>query len=318
MPDYFLVSISNRENLELCVKYNLAGFTNSINGLWTFFDIEIGDYISFLYGARVRNLYRVVKKVAYKNAEMLPPWSPITFRSKRTYYFPFRLFLKLEREFNEPMVRQEFSYVAENLLLRGGYRKTHFQADTITLYNVSEMGTPFIGESGHIELNAETFEPKIVFKRENQVIPEKFYFKELILQSLVRKKIKETVLEDALEFFEVDSSPSEFEALGEKALPEGYVDIFIKPQHPSTKNKYLLTEVKTGKAQKKDVEQLRKYVKESGDETVGGILIAKDFSKFAFGDDRILPVRYHLEGLDISVEYSYEELLRMLRLEVAI
>ncbi len=43
------------------------------------------------------------------------------------------------------MVRQEFSYVAENLLLRGGYLKTHFQADTITLYNVSEMGTPFTG-----------------------------------------------------------------------------------------------------------------------------------------------------------------------------
>ncbi|WP_297518908.1 hypothetical protein [Thermococcus sp.] len=99
------------------------------------------------------------------------------------------------------MVRQEFSYVAENLLLRGGYRKTHFQADTITLYNVSEMGTPFTGKSEHLELNAETFEPKIVFKRENQVIPEKFYFRELILQSLVRKKIKETILGDALEFF---------------------------------------------------------------------------------------------------------------------
>ncbi len=101
MSDYFLVSLSNRENLELCVKYNLAGFTNSTNGLWTFFDIEVGDYISFsygfLYGARVRNLYRVAKKVAYKSAEKLPPWPPITFRSKRTYYFPFRLFLKLER-----------------------------------------------------------------------------------------------------------------------------------------------------------------------------------------------------------------------------
>jgi len=99
--------------------------------------------------------------------------APITFRSKRTYYFPFRLFLKLEREFNEPMVRQEFSYVVENLLLRGGYRKTHFQADTITLYNVSEMGTHFTGKSGHIELNTETFEPKIVFKREKQATPEK-------------------------------------------------------------------------------------------------------------------------------------------------
>jgi len=106
VPDYFLVSLSNRENLELCMKHNLAGFTSSINGLWTFFDIDVGDHISFLYGARVRNLYKVVGKAAYRNAEKLPPWPSITFRSGKTYYFPFRLFLKPEREFDEPMVRQ--------------------------------------------------------------------------------------------------------------------------------------------------------------------------------------------------------------------
>ncbi|WP_157065475.1 hypothetical protein [Thermococcus celericrescens] len=316
MPDYFLVSLSNKGNLELCMKHNLAGFTNSINGLWTFFDIDVGDYISFLYGARVRNLYRVVGKVAYRNAEKLPPWPSITFRSGRTYYFPFRLFLKLEREFDEPMVRREFSYVAENLLLRGGYRKTHFQADTLTFYNVSEMGVPYTDESTYLELNAETFEPRIVFKRENQTIPEKFYFKELILQSLVRKRLKATVLRDALEFFGVDNSPNEFEVLGEKALPEGYADIFIKLKHPSATNKYLLAEVKTGKAQKRDVEQLRKYTEEYGKEAVGGILIAREFSKFAFRDGRILPIRYYFEGLDSSAEYSYGELLNMLRLEV--
>ncbi|WP_457750701.1 hypothetical protein [Thermococcus sp.] len=318
MADYFLISLSNRENLELCIKYSLAGFTNSINGLWTFFDIDVGDYVSFLYGARVRNLYKVTKKVAYKNAENLPPWPPITFRSKRTYYFPFRLFLKQEREFNEPMVRPEFSYVAENLLLRGGYRKTHFQADTITFYNVSEMGTVFDGKTKYLELNAETFEPKIVFRRENQKIPEKFYFKELILQSLVRRKIQSSVLDDALEFFGVDKSPDEFEVLGEKALPEGYVDIFIKLRHPTGTNKYLLVEVKTGKAQRKDVEQLRGYISEFSNETVGGILIARDFSKSAFDNSKILPVRYYFNDLDKSAEYSYKELLRMLTLEVVI
>lgn len=318
MPDYFLVSLSNRENLELCVKYNLAGFTNSINGLWTFFDISVGDYISFLYGARVRNLYRVVRKVAYKNARDLPPWPPITFRSQKTYYFPFRLFLKPEREFNEPMVRQEFSYVAENLLLRGGYRKTHFQADTVTFYKVSEMGNPFAGEPEYLELNAETFEPKIVFDRKNQRIPEKFYFRELILQSLVRKKLGVTVLRDVLEIFEVDNSPEEFEVLGEKALPEGYVDIFIKLKHPSALNRYILAEVKTGKAQKKDVEQLRKYLSEYGNEAVGGLLIAKDFSRSAFEDDRIIPVRYYFKELDPFGEYSYDELLSMLKLEIVV
>jgi len=317
MGDYFLLSISNRRNLELCMEYAMAGFTNSINGLWTFLDIDVGDYVSFLYGARAWNLYKVVGKAAYRNAEELPPWPPITFRSGKTYNFPFRLFLKPEREFSEPMVRQEFSYIAENLLLRGGYRKTHFQADTITFYNVSEMGVPYSGNPPNRRIEGETFEPKIVFKRENQAIPEKFYFREIILQSLIRKKLKDTILRDALEFFGVERSPEEFEVLGEKALPEGYADIFIKLKHPAGANKYLLAEVKTGKASKKDFKQLRGYTKEYGVEAAGGILIAKDFPRRIPGND-LLPVRYYFEGLDPSEEYGYEELLKTLRLEVAV
>jgi len=278
-PNYFLVSVSNSQNLELCIKYALAGFTNSINGLWTFLDIEEGDYISFLYGARVRNLYRVVKKVAYRDADKLPPWPSVTFKmSGKTYYFPFRFLLKQERSLNEPMVRPEFSYVAENLLLRGGYRKTHFQADTVTFYNVSGMGEPHNGENESLHIDAEIFEPKIVFKKEKQNIPEKFYFKELILQSLVRKKILNVVFEDILEYFKLDYSPTDFEVLGEKALPEGYVDIFIKLKHPTGSNKYLLVEIKTGRAQRKDMTQLRDYMDELGSEVIGGVLIAKGIS----------------------------------------
>lgn len=124
---YFLTSVSNKTNLDSCLKYALAGFTNSINGLWTFVEIQEGDFISFLYGARIFNLYKVVGKEAVKDADVLPPWPSVTFRmSGKTYYFPFRLRLKPIREFIEPMVRPEFAYVAENLLLRGGYRKTHF------------------------------------------------------------------------------------------------------------------------------------------------------------------------------------------------
>ena len=126
-PSYFLVSLSNRANLDLCERYSLAGFTNSINGVWIFLDIRDGDFISFLYGAKAHNLYIVEKKEALKSAQNLPPWAPLTFRvSRRTYYFPFRLTLTPVRKLEEPMVRSEFAYVAENLLLRGGYRKTHF------------------------------------------------------------------------------------------------------------------------------------------------------------------------------------------------
>ncbi|MEM1548104.1 MAG: hypothetical protein QXU09_00710 [Thermoproteota archaeon] len=189
-PEYFLVSVSNRKNLELCIRHALAGFTNSINGLWTFLDIHVDDFISFLYGARVYNLYRVVKKEAFKNAENLPPWPPVTFKvSRRTYYFPFRLHLKQERVLEEPMVRPEFAYVAENLLLRGGYRKTHFQADAVTFYNVSNMGTRFEGVNEILHLQGTIFQPKITFRRE-RVNLETFYFHELILQSLVKNKIK--------------------------------------------------------------------------------------------------------------------------------
>jgi len=315
-PNYFLISVSNRKNLELCMKYALAGFTNSINGLWTYLDIEEGDYISFLYGARVRNLYKVIKKAAYKNAENLPPWPPVTFRmSGNTYYFPFRLFLKQEREFDEPMVRPEFSYVAENLLLRGGYRKTHFQADTITFYNVSEMGKPFNGKADLLDLKTETFEPKITFRRGLQKIPEKFHFKELILQSLVRKKIRDLIFNEILDRFNIDNKCDEFEILGEKALPEGFVDIFIKLKHPAGRNKYILVEVKTGRAQKRDVDQLKNYLGEFN-EAVGGVLIAKDFPKRLPDESKVLPVKYHFSQLNEDAEYTYKELLNLLHLEV--
>lgn len=315
--NYFLISVSNRKNLELCIKYALAGFTNSVNGLWAFLDIAVGDYISFLYGARVKNLYRVVKKIAFKNAENLPPWDPVTFKiSKKTYYFPFRLFLEQERVLDEPMIRPEFSYVAENLLLRGGYRKTHFQADTITFYNVSTMGKPFYGENDSIEFEEEIFKPKIVFKREYQDIPERYYFRELILQSLVRRKLGNEVFRSILEYFNIDNQPGEFEILGEKGLPEGFVDAFIKLKHPTGVNKYLLVEVKTGSAQKKDVEQLKGYVSEFDKEAIGGILIAKKFSKSISEEQHILLARYNFNNLDYEKEYSYEELFSMLDIEL--
>lgn len=278
---YFLVSVSNKVNLRLCMEYMLAGFTNSISGLWTFLEIDEGDYVSFLYGARVYNLYRVEEKVAFRNAETLPPWPPITFRSGKTYYFPFRLYLRQERRLSEPMVRSEFAYVAENLLLRGGYRKTHFQADTITFYNVSSMGDVSSRVGRKLEINGNPYIPKIVFRREKQKIPEKFYFHELILQSLIRKhfSLNSKLLEDVLSYFNIGDDINNFEVLGEKALPEGHIDIFIKNKHPNTTTNKLIVEVKIGKAQSSDLKQLVGYVDELGKECKGGILICRETPK---------------------------------------
>src|SRR4029077_5591614 len=145
-PSYFLISVSTRENLDLCIQYALAGFPSGESGAWTFCEIEKGDFVSFLYGARVYNLYRVAEREALSAPDKLPPWQPLVFRETgRSYSFPFRLHLQPVRIFSESLVRAEFSYVGENLLLRGGYRKSHFQADQTTLQSVSEMGTRFDG-----------------------------------------------------------------------------------------------------------------------------------------------------------------------------
>jgi len=316
-PDYFLISVSNRNNLDLCLEHALAGFTNSINGLWTFLDISEGDYISFLYAAKVKNLYKVVRKAAYRNPESLGPWPPVTFRmSGRTYYFPFRLFLKQERDFDEPMVRPEFSYVAENLLLRGGYRKTHFQADRKTLSFVSERGRPINGTDSNLGFDSPTFEPRIVFDRRLQKIPEKFCLQEIILQSLIRRKINDSALEKILEALSVDRPANEFEVLGEKALPEGFVDLFIKLKHPVGINKYILVEVKTGRSQRKELDQLKGYVKEFNGDSVGALMIAKEFPRSIPQESEILFVKYDFEQIDRSAEYTYEELLGKLKLEI--
>ncbi|MEM2487223.1 MAG: hypothetical protein QXR44_01340 [Thermoproteota archaeon] len=202
--------------------------------------------------------------------------------------------------------------------MRGGYRKTHFQADTVTFYNVSNMGIRFEGVNEILYLQGTIFQPKITFRRE-RVNLETFYFHELILQSLVKNKIKNEKLNNILEYFDVNIPSDYFEVLGEKALPEGFVDIFIKMKHPAGSNLFFPVEVKTGKAKLSEAEQLEAYMKELGNECKGGVLIAKDFPKTLSQyceSENILPIKYYFENLDDQKEYTYEELLNLLKLEV--
>ncbi|MCD6464250.1 hypothetical protein J7L02_01870 [Candidatus Woesearchaeota archaeon] len=314
---YFLVSLSNRENLGLCKKYALAGFTNSINGVWTFSELNEGDYLSFLYGARAHNLYQVVKKEAIENAVNIGPWKPVTFKmSGKTYYFPFRLWLKPIRKFNEPIVRNEFSYVAENLLLRGGYRKTHFQADQTTLQNVSQMGSLYKEGVEKLNVRYSTFVPKFTRKRSEVSNPKIFLFQEIILQSLIRQKL--TNIKDMkrfLDMIDVNSlNPKELEILGEKALPEGHIDLLIKESVPIGLSRNIVIEVKLNKATEKDFEQLLFYIKEFGEECLKGVLIAKDFSKKSVKRYlQVSPIIYALNNFDNPK--SFLELLNSLKLE---
>jgi hypothetical protein len=319
---YFFISVSNKTNLELCIKYALAGFTNSINGVWTFLELQEGDFVSFLYGAKVFNLYKVKYKEAIKKADKIGPWPSVTFRmSGRTYYFPFRISLTPIREFTEPMVRQEFAYIAENLLLRGGYRKTHFQADQTTLQAVSQMGEPYKNSSFIFKEKYQTFTPLFVFNRKISNPPEIFPFQEFILQSLIRHWLSQTEnLKQIFIYLGLNTfSAGDFEVLGEKAFPEGHVDILIKESSPKGYCKKIIVEVKMGSLQKKDIDQLQKYMDELGEECKKGILIGKKVSKKIIEEAKNKKIQcflYSFKNLDLEKQYAFNELLSNLQIKI--
>lgn len=312
---YFLISVSNRKNLELCVNYALAGFTNSINGLWTFSEIQEGDFISFLYGAKAHNLYRVEEKEAIRDAQELPPWDSITFKmSGMTYYFPFRLHLSPIRKLSESLVRTEFAYVAENLLLRGGYRKTHFQADQTTLQSVSQLGELYKETIAKLNVNKyETFVPRFTKSKDKASPPEIFRFFEIILQAAIRQHLSEQENIGAfLHQIGIETlDTSKLEVLGEKALAEGHIDILIKEAIPIGLARKIIIEVKTGLAKLQDISQLSMYLDELGDECLAGVLIARDFSRKILQEarkQRISTFEYKIDIIESGAPVTFQEL----------
>lgn len=318
---YFFVAVSSRKNLELCAKYALAGFPNSINGAWTFSEIQEGDFISFLYGAKAHNLYRVEGKEAIKDAKNLPPWDTMTSKSSRkTYYFPFRLYLTPIRKLNESLVRAEFAYVAENLLLRGGYRKTHFQADQTTLQSASQLGELYDETADRLDLNEhETFVPSFTKSKGKVSPPEIFRFIEVILQATIRQHLSdENNLAAFLYQIGVETlDTSKLEVLGEKALAEGHIDILIKEAIPIGLARKIIIEVKTGLAKLQDISQLSMYLDEMGSECLGGLLVARDFSRKVLQEARrqgISTVEYKLGIIESGAAVTFQELKQNLRL----
>jgi len=318
---YFLISVSNRKNLELCLKYALAGFTNSINGVWTFSEIQEGDYISFLYGAKAHNLYRVEGKEAIRGAQNLSPWDPVTFKmSGITYYFPFRLNLTPIRKLNESLVRAEFAYVAENLLLRGGYRKTHFQADQTTLQSASQLGELYNEAIAKLNLSEyETFMPRFSKSKDKLFPPEIFRFIEFILQAAIRQHLSEEQNLDAfLRQIGIETlNTSKLEVLGEKALAEGHIDVIIKEAVPIGLARKILIEVKTGLAKVQDISQLSMYLDEMGNECLAGVLVARDFSERILQEAKrqgISTFEYKLGEIESGVPVTFQELKQDIQL----
>lgn len=318
--NYFLLAVSNRNNLEACMRYGLAGFTSSASGLWTYVDIAKGDYVSFLYGARVFNLYEVVEKFAIRRAETAPPWPPLVLQpSGRTYHFPFRLLLRPVRTLDEPLVRMEFAYVAENLLLRGGYRKTHFQADQTTLQAVSQMGSVAVRDVEPLNLNRHpTFVPRLVGGRQAASPPEVFPFQELFLQALLRKRLGwASEMQRLLTKLGIaDLAPGELEILSEKAFPEGHVDLLVKESAPTGTSRKVIIEVKNTVANEGDVRQLVQYRDILGPECAGAVLACRGLTRAGRSlaqSEKVTMVFFRLEMPPEPV--AFDELVGLLALD---
>ena len=111
----------------------------------------------------------------------------------------------------------------------------------------------------------------------------------------------------------------ELEILGEKALPEGHIDLLLKQRVPLGSGLKIPIEVKTKTAQPKDLAQLRTYMDELRGECPIGILIAGDFNKRVIGGAKngaVKLVRYALNA-DLMKAPTFEEIHQGLSLKVA-
>lgn len=316
-PSYFFVAVSTKENLDLCREYGLAGFPGSQNGAWTFADIEVGDYVSFVYGANAYDLYEVGGKRAVLNAADLPPWPALELNRGGTYHFPFRLGLEPKRELEENLVRSEFRYIAENLLLRGGYARSHFQADQTTLQQVSQMGEMDTTVESTVEWSVETGTTSWVRRRGGFQPPEINKFIEEILHVLLRRRL--STVDGLNEFIELtgfdELEDRQIEVLGERALPEGHLDVLLKDAEPVGNAVQLPIEVKLNRCGDDDLEQLRGYISQLEPECPGGVLVAETIPlDFDIPDD-IAVLRAKFDGIDMGEPRTMDEMESALTLE---
>lgn len=329
VPDYFLVAVSTRRNLELCIEYSHAGFPSTSTGPWPFEDISPGDQLSFLYGARVRNIYEVVSKAAYTEPERLPPsWEPIYFRGISRYggkegavapYFPFRLFLRQIGEFDEPIIRSEFAYFAEGLLWRGGYGKSHFQGDELSRQNVLRLAHPVsASEKPRLELSAPSFTPR--YSRSRERLEGVFKFDEKLLQAAIRHHLKRNreSMYSLLDLIGLsDWRNRELEVLGERAIARGSPDLIIKERCLEGPSREVVGEVKLNSAKVEDINQLASYLDEVGDRAASGFIVSSSFPKAVMSElsryPKIHPLIYeHADFGDRGL--SFEEIVASMKL----
>ncbi len=299
---------------------SMAGFPETHSGKWAYLDINKGDYVTFVHGAWAYNLYIVEEKFIEKDYKKNSPWPPIG-TGTRKLYFPYRLCLKRIGEFSEPLVRTDFAFVGESLLARGGYGRSHFQSDQLTLQNVLQMlRSRLYGQVQTQErrpeqlkdcINSSGSERNNFLKLSSENLPEK------ILQAAIKRKIATGYLGTLLEYFEIKER-EEFEILGETAVGGGYIDIFIKEAFPTTikARNNIIVEVKRDMARKSHLRQLISYVKKT--ESKGGVLIAKHFPEEILLENSLLQnniklIKYNFAGGNLD-STDFDELVERLTL----
>lgn len=192
--------------------------------------------------------------------------------------------------------------------------------DTLAhLQSVSQMGALFGASLQQLSLPPhKTFIPSFTRNPKHVRHPEVSRFQETILQSAIRQYLRdEKNLGAFLKNLNLAGATADsLEVLGEKALPQGYIDLFLKQRVPIGSGLKLPLEVKLGRAQPDDVDQLREYMNELMEESPSGILVAAEFSKRLpeTSESGVKLVRYSLK-IDLKEPVSFDEIRNGLVLE---
>lgn len=259
-PQYFIVILSNKDNLDKCIKCKVAGFPETKSGMWAYLDINKGDYVSFYYNGKIINLYKVIdkfipkayaigaseerkspkeesrKEVIDKNSQhdydpvpledCAEKWNAIKIkkngRNPLTIRFPYRFNLELVASGEKVIFDKTVQMFGLNLIPRGGLQKSHVQLPLSVASKIFDCKiSPYITEKRC--LSFDDFEA--LSKRWNV-----FYKKsiniikdEFFLQVLIKRIL---IFFPGLCF--TFNNKQEFEILSEQAVEGGEVDLVIR------------------------------------------------------------------------------------------
>jgi len=281
-PQYFVVILSKKSNLDKCIKCKIAGFPETRSGMWAYLDINKGDYVSFYYNGKIINLYKVTdrfipksyqivgnnpknKQVRFKKCgkgarnvgsntgclhDQVPldgcadKWDAIITK-KGAIYFPYRFNLELVASGEKMIFDEAVQRFGLNLIPRGGLQKSHVQLPLSVASNIFECKVhPYMTVKRCL-----SFDDFItLFKRWDRIYRKSANLikDEFFLQVLIKR-----ILAFFPELCFKVGNKQEVEILSEQAVEGGEVDLVIRYNGKDkvfieVKNHCLLKDFKTG------------------------------------------------------------------------